>query len=139
LVREVTTVTDGADFAGERGEGEAEEGIEEALYRLLRYEEVLGAVAISSEGLVVGSAGVSRQDADVIGALGAALVGAADRSVRRLGAGAVRELSLGTDDGMVHVRNGGEFAVLLFTERCDPVAAGQVCDEAMRVVGRSLR
>jgi predicted regulator of Ras-like GTPase activity (Roadblock/LC7/MglB family) len=126
-------VADGVELDG----GE-DEGIDRFLFRLLRYEEVLGAVAISTEGLVVGSAGVSPQDADMVGALGAALVGAADRSARRLGAGAVREFSLGTEQGMVHLRNGGEFAVLLFTERCDPVAAGQVCEAALRVVGRSL-
>jgi predicted regulator of Ras-like GTPase activity (Roadblock/LC7/MglB family) len=114
------------------------EEIDQVLFRLLRYEEVLGAVAISSEGLVVGSAGVGSQDAEMVGALGAALVGALDRSARRLGAGAACDFSLGTEEGMVHVRNGGDLAVLLFTERCDPVAAGTVCEEALRVVSRSL-
>ena len=61
------------------------EPIDRVLLGVLRYEEVLGVVAISSEGLVVGSAGISRQDADLVGALGAALVGAADRSVRHSG------------------------------------------------------
>ena len=120
------------------GLGEQAKTIDDVLFELLQYREVLGAVTISCEGLVVGSAGISPQDADVVGALGASLVGATDRSARRLGAGAVREFSLGTDGGMVHLRNGGEFAVLLFTERCDSVQATALCDRALYAVGRFL-
>ena len=126
------------EIAGDAAENEGEKAIDQALFGLLRYEEVLGAVAISSEGLVLGSAGISPRDAEMVGALGASLVGAADRSSRRLGAGEVREVSLGMDGGMVHVRNGGEFAVLLFTERCDAAAAGEICAEAARTIGSSL-
>ena len=112
--------------------------IDDVLFGLLRYREVLGAVTISCEGLVVGSAGISPQDAEVVGALGAALVGATDRSARRLGAGPVQEFSLGTENGMVHLRNGGEFAILLFTERCDSMAATALCAEAVQSVGQLL-
>jgi predicted regulator of Ras-like GTPase activity (Roadblock/LC7/MglB family) len=135
-VKEVPAVAEEVSTNGRLSQGA--NTIDDVLFGLLRYREVLGAVTISCEGLVVGSAGISPQDADMVGALGAALVGAADRSARRLGAGAVREFSMGTDSGMVHLRNGGEFAVLLFTERCDAVAATALCDQAVREVGRFL-
>ena len=104
--------------------------IDDVLFEALRYEEVLGIVAVSREGLVVGSAGVARSDAELVGALGASLVGAADRTARRLGAGRASDLSVTTADGMFHVRSGDEFAVLLFTEPCDAGAACRVCGEA---------
>jgi predicted regulator of Ras-like GTPase activity (Roadblock/LC7/MglB family) len=135
-VEEVIAVAEGVSTIGKLGEEAAT--IDDVLFGLLRYREVLGAVTISCEGLVVGSAGISPQDAEVVGALGAALVGAADRSARRLGAGVIHEFSMGTANGMVHLRNGGEFAVLLFTERCDATAATALCDRAMREVGRFL-
>jgi predicted regulator of Ras-like GTPase activity (Roadblock/LC7/MglB family) len=103
------------------------QSVDGLLSRLLRYREVLGAVAFSRDGLVVGSAGVPAGDADRVGALGASLVGAAERTTRRLGAGVAEEMSFGTGDGMVHVRRDGDLAVMLFTERCDGLAANAVC------------
>lgn len=114
------------------------EGIGEALRAVLRYEEVLGAVAMSHEGLVLGTAAVDAQDAEWVGALGASLVGAADRTARRLGAGTARDVYVGTSEGMIHLRCGGEFAVMVFSERCDATALGAVCDEALREIGTVL-
>ena len=108
--------------------------IDDVLFGLLRYREVLGAVVLSRDGLVVGSLGVSRTDADLVGALGASLVGAADRTARRLGAGVAGELCLNTSDGMLHVRNGGDFAVVLLTDRCDSLAAGTICQAAVEQI-----
>ena len=108
--------------------------IDDVLFGLLRYREVLGAVVLSQDGLVVGSLGVSRTDADLVGALGASLVGAADRTARRLGAGVAGELCLNTSDGMLHVRNGGDFAVVLLTDRCDSLAAGTICQAAVEQI-----
>ena len=110
------------------------QSVDDILFRLLRYQEVLGAVALSREGLVIGSAGVSRDDADRVGALSASLIGAADRTARRLGAVMADDISLNTPDGMLHLRSGGDFAVLLLTERCDSLAAGAVCEEAVREI-----
>ena len=105
--------------------------VDDVLFGLLRYEEVLGAVALSREGLVIGSAGVSRDDADRVGALGASLVGAAERTARRLGAGVASDICLTTPDGMLHLHHGGDFAVVLLTERCDSLAVGAVGEEAI--------
>lgn len=105
--------------------------VDQVLYDALRYREVLGAVAVSCEGLVVGCAGVGSADADLVGALGASLIGAADRTARRLGAGQANDVSLNTSEGMIHVRRGPEFAVLLFTERCDAGAASAICGRAL--------
>ena len=39
--------------------------------------------------------------------------------------------SIVTGDGMMHLRNGGDFALILFTERCDSLLVSAACDAAM--------
>ena len=112
--------------------------METMLTELLRYEEILGVIAVSVEGLVMGTAGVVGEDVDLAAALGASLVGVAERTTRRLGAGAATGLSITTSDGMVHLRNGGEFALIIFTERCDGTLISDACDAAMRHVSEVL-
>ena len=108
--------------------------IDQILLDLLRYEEVLGAVAISREGLVLGNVGVDGEDADLVGALGASLAGAADRIARRLGAGTADDITINTENGTVHLRTGGEFAVVLFSERCDTFRAGELVRGAVQQI-----
>lgn len=112
--------------------------IDQVLFKTLRYDEILGAVAISREGLVVGRAGIGAEDAEVVGALGASLVGAAERTARRLGAGVAHDVSLNTADGMIHVQSGGDFAVVLFAQRCDPMAIGALCESTVSEISGLL-
>jgi predicted regulator of Ras-like GTPase activity (Roadblock/LC7/MglB family) len=98
---------------------------------LLRYDEILGVIAVSVEGLVMGTAGVGSEDVDLAAALGASLVGVAERTTRRLGAGAATGMSITTADGMLHLRNGGDFALIVFSNRCDPLLVSDACDSAM--------
>lgn len=114
-------------------------GIDNVLIDLLRHEEILGALAVSVEGLVIGCAGVSEADAELAGALGAAFVGATERTVRRLGAGTAGAVSIATADGMIHVRNGGEFALIVFSERADGSALGDACQGAISRIEQLLQ
>jgi predicted regulator of Ras-like GTPase activity (Roadblock/LC7/MglB family) len=113
--------------------------VDAVLRDLLRYEEILGAVAINTEGLVMGRAGIEASDADVAGAMGAALVGATVRTARRLGAGLARVLSVSTPDGLIHVHNAGPFAVIVFSEPCDITALERICDDAVNQIGSLLQ
>lgn len=106
--------------------------LETMMDELLRYQEVLGVIAVSYEGLVMGAAGVSDEDVDMAAALGASLVGVAERTTRRLGGTASTGLTIASDDGMIHVRNGGEFALVVFSEPCDADHLGKVCEPVMR-------
>jgi predicted regulator of Ras-like GTPase activity (Roadblock/LC7/MglB family) len=112
--------------------------VDNILLDLLKHEEILGAVAVSIDGLVVGSAGVSQTDAELAGALGASLVGAAERTARRLGAGLASDVSVGTADGFIHVKSGGDFAVLVFSEKCDGVAVKDACGFAVDEISKML-
>lgn len=106
--------------------------MEALLNDLLRYEEILGVIAVSVEGLVMGAAGVIGEDIDLAAALGASLVGVAERTTRRLGAGSATGLSISTENGVMHLRNGGDFALIVFSEGCDSTLVSEACDEAMR-------
>jgi len=108
------------------------QAMESLLNDLLRYDEILGVIAVSVEGLVMGTAGVSGEDIDLAAALGASLVGVAERTTRRMGAGAATGLTISTGDGVMHLRNGGEFALIVFSDRCDSALIDEACDDAMR-------
>lgn len=112
--------------------------MQSVLNELLRYEEILGVIAVSVEGLVMGTAGVTGEDVDLAAALGASLVGVAERTTRRLGAGAATGLSISTGDGLMHLRNGGDFALIVFSESCDTTLVNAVCDEAVRRLSEVL-
>ncbi len=105
---------------------------------LLAYEEILGAIVYSSEGLVLASAGLTRSDAETFGAVGASLLGAVDSTSRRLGAGEITSVSFAARDGMVHCWAAGDLALAIFTEQTAPtpieVIGTRVLDEVMLVV-----
>jgi predicted regulator of Ras-like GTPase activity (Roadblock/LC7/MglB family) len=129
------------DAAGkaEQGMSDVVGGVDDVLVDLLGHEEILGALAVSVEGLVIGCAGIEEADAEVAGALGAALVGATERTIRRLGAGAASTVSIVTSEGMIHLRSGGDFALIVFSEPTDGTAVGQVCQGAITRIEQLLQ
>lgn len=114
-------------------------GVDDVLSRLLRHKEILGAVAVSAEGLVIGCAGVSDDDAETAGALGATLVGSTDRTIRRMGAGTPVFISIATTQGMIHVRPFGDFALIIFSEETNGLAVGDACQQAIRQIAGMLQ
>ena len=110
------------------------------LRNLLGYDEIIGALAVNSEGLVMGSAGMIETDIDVVSLLGASLAGVAERTAQRLGTGRALGLSLYTADGMMTVRNGGDIAVMAFSAVCDGDALLEALQESLdqirEIVGR---
>lgn len=112
--------------------------VDQVLKGLLGYEEVLGALAVTVEGLVMGSAGLVESDVDVVSLLGASLVGVAERSTRRMGIGSAVGLSLITNDGMITVRNGGDFALMIFSQMCDSTALHEAMAEPMEQIAGIL-
>ena len=95
---------------------EAQVTVNSVLHDLLRYEEILGAIAVSVDGHVIGPAGV-EEAADFLSVLGSSLAGVAERSTRRIGVGSELSLSITANDGMVTVRNAGSFALTILSEQ----------------------
>ncbi len=106
--------------------------MDQTLTQLLRHEEVLGAVVFSGEGLPLASAGVAHADAELVGALGASMLGAVDRTSRQIGVGPVDSVSMMAAEGMVHLWCGDGLAVVLFTEACSAAAVESLGRETLR-------
>jgi predicted regulator of Ras-like GTPase activity (Roadblock/LC7/MglB family) len=112
--------------------------VDAMLRELLAYEEIFGAVAVNSEGLVLGSAGVVESDIDVISLMGASLVGVSERATHRLGTRSPIGLSVVTEDGMITIRNGGTFALMVFSVLCDSMMLLDLLREPMYEVRKLL-
>ena len=80
---------------------------------------MLGVVAASREGLVLGSAGMPREQATLIAALGAPLASVAESVMDRLGGSRPELLSIDSADGMIHVRGTRDIALIALTDRCE--------------------
>lgn len=132
---EMSTVVESTDQqVDERVDG-SPTTVNSVLGELLRYEEILGVVAVSVEGLVIGSAGVGEEDADFLSVLGSSLAGVAERSTRRLGVGSAVSLSITAQDGMVSVHNAGSFALTILSEQTtDPNLVTAAAQSAMAQV-----
>lgn len=107
--------------------------MDEELYGLLEYREVLGVVSITADGLVVASAGVESDDADVIGAAGStALI-----SIQQQG---LSGGSVSLDGGDLHVMEGDEMVLVVLTESDVPVENLEVpMKDALDRLDASLR
>ena len=112
--------------------------VDQVLKSLLEFDEVLGAVIVTVEGLVMGSIGLVESDIDLVSLLGASLAGVAERSTRRLGAGTALGLTIDTHDGMITVRNGGDFAIMVFTTSCDHRRLNEALVEPMEQIAQIL-
>jgi predicted regulator of Ras-like GTPase activity (Roadblock/LC7/MglB family) len=109
-----------------------DESVSAELDALVRYEEILGVLVVSVEGLVMGSAGLDEEDAEFVSVLGASLVGVAERTTRRLGAGSALALSIHASDGLLTLRNGGAFALLILSEHCETARVLEVTEPVMQ-------
>ena len=119
-------------------ETESAISVDQILTDLLTYDEILGAVAVNVEGLVMGSVGLVDADIDLVSLLGASLVGVAERSARRLGAGSAIAMSIMTGSGTITLRNGGDFALMVFTTPCDSTALHDILTRPMGQMAQFL-
>lgn len=106
--------------------------MEQELTDLLRYEEIVDAVVFTGEGSPIASAGVPHTDADLVGALGASLLGAVDRTSRRIGVGPVETVTMRAGSSMVHLWCGDDIAVAIFTDECDRGAVQSLGEDILR-------
>ncbi|HKG24567.1 MAG TPA: hypothetical protein VKB09_02915, partial [Thermomicrobiales bacterium] len=62
-----------------------------------------------------------------------------ERTIRRRGAGSASTVSIVTVEGMIHLRSGGDFALIVFSEPTDGGAVGQVCHGAISRIEQLLQ
>jgi predicted regulator of Ras-like GTPase activity (Roadblock/LC7/MglB family) len=105
--------------------------IQRVLDGLLERDEVLGIVATTRDGLVLGSAGIPDDQAVLVAALGAPLAGVAAQVIGRLGGEMAKSLSVNSPSGMVHVAGTPDLALVVLTDRCDLGPLASACDDAI--------
>jgi predicted regulator of Ras-like GTPase activity (Roadblock/LC7/MglB family) len=108
------------------------EAIQRQLQDLFARPDVLGVVAASRDGLVLGAVGMPADQAGLIAALGAPLASVADRAMERLGERAPNLLSISSPDGMLHVRGTRDLALIVLTDRCEMLPLIELMDLAVR-------
>jgi predicted regulator of Ras-like GTPase activity (Roadblock/LC7/MglB family) len=109
------------------------------LTELIEHDAVLGAIAVTAEGLVMAAAGIEDDEAEMIGALGASLVGVAERTIRRLGSSTgAQTVSVGTSEGTVQIWAKDEIALIVLTEPTGRTAVGQRAEATLTQILGSL-
>ena len=93
--------------------------IQQRLQELFDHAEVLGVVAASRDGLVLGAVGMPADQAGLIAALGSPLANVAERAMERLGEREPELLSISSPDGMLHVRGTPDLVLIVVTDRCE--------------------
>ncbi|HET9014485.1 MAG TPA: roadblock/LC7 domain-containing protein [Thermomicrobiaceae bacterium] len=107
--------------------------MEDALLGLLEYREVLGAVVTTTDGLVIATAGVDGDDAEVAAAAGSALAKVLAHSQEREGQLAMRS-------GEIHLVMSDDLMLVTLTERDVPAdRLRAVMQGALEQVGRALQ
>ena len=114
------------------------EAIQGQLRNLFDHPNVLGVVAASRDGLVLGAVGMLEEQAGLLAALGAPLASVAERAMERLGERAPDLLSISSADGMLHVQGSRELAVIILTDRCEMAPLAELINAAMRELSAVL-
>jgi predicted regulator of Ras-like GTPase activity (Roadblock/LC7/MglB family) len=68
---------------------------------LIRVEGVIGSLLVGKDGLVVASTLMDEEDAEILGAMSAAVFGEIDKATRRIGVGALIDSIIDAEQGSI--------------------------------------
>ncbi len=89
--------------------------METILQRLTDLDEVIGAVLVGKDGLIVAGA-LHSDEEEVLGAMSAAVIGSINNYTRQINSGEMRHVIIETQTGMVQLAEVGEL-ILVVTSR----------------------
>jgi len=89
--------------------------VETILQRLTDLDEVIGAVLVGKDGLIVAGA-LHSDEEEVLGAMSAAVIGSINNYTRQINSGEMRHVIIETQTGMVQLAEVGEL-ILVVTSR----------------------
>lgn len=94
------------------------EAIERQIFPdLPRYREILGAVAVASDGMFIDSTGLSSEDTHLLASLAGSVLAVADPTADHLGTAGTDAVSMTAGDGMLHPRQRDGVTLIVVTER----------------------
>jgi predicted regulator of Ras-like GTPase activity (Roadblock/LC7/MglB family) len=84
---------------------------------LLRVDGVVGSLLVGKDGLVVASTLLTPEDAEVLGAMSAAVYGEIDKATKRIGVGGLGDAIINAQDGSVLMLESHELILVVITQR----------------------
>jgi Uncharacterized distant relative of homeotic protein bithoraxoid, COG2018 len=84
---------------------------------LIRVDGVIGSLLVGKDGLVVASTLLDEEDAEILGAMSAAVFGEIDKATRRLGVGNLVDSIIDAKDGSILMLEAKELILVVITQR----------------------
>lgn len=84
---------------------------------LLRVDGVIGSLLVGKDGLVVASTLLDSDDAEVLGAMSAAVYGEIDKSTKRIGIGTLMDAIIDAQDGSILLLEAKDLILVVITQR----------------------
>ena len=84
---------------------------------LIRVEGVIGSLLVGKDGLVVASTLLDDEDAEVLGAMSAAVFGEINKATRRIGVGDLVDSIIDAQDGSILMLEAKELILVVITQR----------------------
>lgn len=84
---------------------------------LIRVEGVIGSLLVGKDGLVVASTLLDEEDAEILGAMSAAVFGEIDKATRRIGVGTLIDSIIDAEQGSILMLEAKELILVVITQR----------------------
>jgi predicted regulator of Ras-like GTPase activity (Roadblock/LC7/MglB family) len=84
---------------------------------LIRVEGVIGSLLVGKDGLVVASTLLDEEDAEILGAMSAAVFGEIDKATKRIGVGDLVDSIIDAKDGSILLLEAKELILVVITQR----------------------
>lgn len=84
---------------------------------LIRVEGVIGSLLVGRDGLVIASTLIEDEDAEVLGAMSAAVFGEIDKATKRIGIGTLVDAIIDAKDGSILLLEARDVILAVVTQR----------------------
>lgn len=84
---------------------------------LLRVDSVVGSLLVGKDGLVIASTLLDPEDAEILGAMSAAVYGEVDKATKRIGVGSLSDAIINAQDGAVLLQESHDLILVVITQR----------------------
>lgn len=84
---------------------------------LIRVDGVIGSLLVGRDGLVVASTLMDDEDAEILGAMSAAVFGEIDKTTRRIGVGALVDTIIDAQQGSILMLESRDLILAVITQR----------------------
>ena len=84
---------------------------------LIRVDGVIGSLLVGKDGLVVASTLMDEEDAEILGAMSAAVFGEIDKATKRIGVGTLVDSIIDAEQGSILMLEAKELILVVITQR----------------------